>query len=52
MLRQKRSESRIEVNERFRKEAQRRIDSGELNPTDTDAALDAEVRKSIKEHGA
>ena len=32
--------------ERFRREAQRLIDAGELSPTDADAALDALVRKT------
>ncbi|MGZ2412108.1 hypothetical protein ACUXST_001529 [Sphingomonas sp. F9_3S_D5_B_2] len=41
-----------EQSEAFKQEAQRRIDAGELNPTDADAAMDALVRKSIKDHGA
>jgi polyhydroxyalkanoate synthesis regulator phasin len=35
-----------EQSERFRKEAQRLIDAGELNPTEADAALDALVKSS------
>ncbi len=45
-------ESQAEQSERFRKDAQRLVDAGELNPTDAEAALDALVRRSIKDHGA
>ena len=41
-----------EQSEAFKREAQRRIDAGELDPIAADAALDALIRKSIKEHGA
>ena len=41
-----------EQGEAFKREAQRRIDAGELSPTDADEALDRLIRKSIKEHGA
>ena len=41
-----------EQSEAFKREAQRRMDAGQLNPTAADAALDALIRKSIKEHGA
>jgi hypothetical protein len=35
-----------EQSARFRREAQRLIDAGELSPTEADAALDRLVRKS------
>jgi hypothetical protein len=35
-----------EQSERFRREAQKLIDAGELSPTDADAALDRLVRKA------
>ena len=41
-----------EQKQAFRREAQRRIDAGELDADAADAALDALVRKSIKQHGA
>ena len=41
-----------EQSKRWKREAQKLIDAGELNPADADAALDRLVRKSIKEHGA
>lgn len=34
--------------ERFKRDAERLIEAGELNPTEADAALDALVRKSTK----
>jgi len=41
-------ETQAEQSKRFRKDAQRLIDAGELNPTDADTALDALVRRSAK----
>lgn len=38
--------------ERFRRDAQKLIDAGELSPTVADEALDALVRKSINKFGA
>ena len=35
-----------EQSQRFKADAQRLIDAGELNPTDADAALDKLVRKA------
>lgn len=35
-----------EQRKRFEEEVQRRIDAGELNPTEADAALDSLVRKA------
>lgn len=37
---------------RFRREARKLVKSGELDPEAADDALDALVRKSIKDHGA
>ena len=45
-------ETQAEQSKRFKKDAQELIDAGELNPTEADAALDALVRKSVKDHGA
>ena len=39
-------ESQNEQSERFRRDAQKLIDAGELNPTEADAALDALVRRA------
>ena len=41
-----------EQSERFRQEAQKRIDSGMLSAEDADAEMDARVKKSIRDHGA
>ena len=41
-----------EQTERFREEEQKRIDAGMLSMPDADAAVDAMIRKSIKDHGA
>ena len=35
-----------EQSKRFRRDAQRLVDAGELSPTDADAALDALIRRS------
>jgi polyhydroxyalkanoate synthesis regulator phasin len=39
-------ESPAEQSERFKRDAQRLIDAGELNPTEADEALDGLVRSS------
>ena len=41
-----------EQTEKFRFAAQKRIDSGLLSSDDADAAVDAMIRKNIKDHGA
>lgn len=41
-----------EQTERFRQEAQKRKDAGHLSIADADAAVDAMVKKSIRDHGA
>jgi polyhydroxyalkanoate synthesis regulator phasin len=38
--------------ERFKQEAERLIDAGELSPTEADAVLDALVRKSAVRGGS
>lgn len=43
-----RQESQAEQSERFKKDAQRLIDAGELNPTEADAAVGKLVRKATK----
>jgi hypothetical protein len=48
MPRKKNPESPEDQAKRFREEVQRRIDAGELSPTDADAALDKLVRRSTK----
>jgi polyhydroxyalkanoate synthesis regulator phasin len=45
-------ESQAEQSERFKRDAQKLIDAGELNPTEADAAVDRLIRKSIHDHGA
>jgi hypothetical protein len=40
MPKKKTQESQAEQSERFRREVQRLIDAGELNPTEADEALD------------
>lgn len=37
--------------ERFRRDAQKLVDAGELSPTDAEEAMDALVRKSINKNG-
>lgn len=39
-------ESQAEQSKRFKREVERLIEAGELNPTDADAALDRLVRRS------
>jgi hypothetical protein len=41
-----------EQRKRFEAEVQRLKEAGELAPDEAEAALDAMVRKSIKDHGA
>ena len=41
-----------EQRKRFEEEAEKRRRAGQLDPDAADAALDAMVRKSIKDHGA
>lgn len=42
-------ETQAEQSERFRKEAQKLIDAGELSPIEADAALDGLVKRSRKD---
>jgi polyhydroxyalkanoate synthesis regulator phasin len=46
MPQKKKAETTEEQSARFRAEAQRLIDAGELSPTEAEAALDSLVRKS------
>ena len=46
MPRKKQHESQAKQSARFRSEAQKLIDAGELNPTEAEAALDKLVRRS------
>jgi hypothetical protein len=46
MPKKQKPESQAEQSERFKREAQRLIDAGELSPTDAEAALDKLVRRS------
>lgn len=48
----RKSQTQEEQTERFRREAQKRIDSGQLSVTDADAAIDEMIRKNIRDHGA
>ena len=45
MPKKKRQETQEEQSARFKREAQKLIDAGELNPTEADAALDKLVRR-------
>lgn len=42
----KNPETQAEQSRRFKKDAQRLVDAGELSPTDADEALDKLVRRS------
>lgn len=46
MPKKKTQETQAEQSARFRKEAQKLIDDGELSPTEASAALDALVKRS------
>jgi polyhydroxyalkanoate synthesis regulator phasin len=52
MPKKKKQESQETQSRRFKRDAQKLIDAGELNPTEAEAAVDALVRKSTKGHGA
>jgi hypothetical protein len=38
--------------EKFRLKAEKRLKGGLLSPDDADAAIDAMIRKNLKDHGA
>ena len=42
------AESQKEQSERFKREAQKLIDAGELNPTEADEALDSMLHKQAR----
>ena len=44
-----RQETQAEQSARFKRDAKRLIDAGELNPTDAEAVLDRLIRKQAKE---
>ena len=46
MPKKKRQETQAEQSERFRREAQKLIDAGELDPTEAEVAVDRLVRRS------
>jgi len=46
MPKKKRQETQEEQSARFKKDAQKLIDAGELNPTEAEAAVDRLIRKS------
>jgi hypothetical protein len=48
MPKKKRQESQAEQSARFKRDAQKLIDAGELNPTDAAAALKKLLRQSTK----
>ena len=52
MPRKQNPETPLEQVKRFRRDAQKLIDAGELSPTDADGALNALVRQGINKHGA
>ena len=47
MPKKKRQETQAEQSARFKKDAQKLIDAGELNPTEAAAAVDKLVRKTV-----
>ncbi len=51
MPKRKNPETPEQQSERFRREAQKRIDAGEPSPTEADAAIDRMIRQNIKLHG-
>ena len=51
MPKKQRQESQAEQSERFRRDAQKLIDAGELDPTEADAALDKLVRHQASGRG-
>jgi polyhydroxyalkanoate synthesis regulator phasin len=51
MPRKKVHESQAKQSARFRSEAQKLIDAGDLNPTEADAAMDRLVRRGAKAEG-
>ena len=44
--------TQAEQEQRFREEEKKRIDAGMLSSDDADAAVDAMIRKNIKDYGA
>jgi polyhydroxyalkanoate synthesis regulator phasin len=46
MPKKKRHETQAEQSERFRRDARKLIEAGELNPTEAEAAVDRLVRKA------
>ena len=48
MPKKKRQETQDEQSARFKRDAQKLIDAGELNPTEAAAALDALVKRARK----
>ena len=48
MPKKKHQETQAEQSARFKRDAQKLIDAGELNPTDAQAAVDRLVRRSAK----
>jgi hypothetical protein len=48
MPKKKAQENQAEQSERFRKEAQKLIDAGELSPTDAEAALNRMTSDAIR----
>jgi hypothetical protein len=51
MPKRKNPETPEQQSERFRREAQKRLDAGEPNPSEADAAIDRMIRENIKRHG-
>jgi hypothetical protein len=48
MPKKKRQESQAEQSARFKRDAQKLIDAGELNPTEAEEAVERLVRRSAK----
>ncbi len=48
----KNPETQAEQSKRFKRDARKLIKSGDFDPEKADAAVDALVRKNLKDHGA
>ena len=48
----RKNQTQEEQAERFRREAQKRLDNGQLSVADADAAIDEMIQKNIRDHGA
>jgi hypothetical protein len=52
MPKRKNPETPEQQAERFKREAQKRLDAGQPTPSEAEAAIDRMIRENIKLHGA